>query len=51
MSEDGLYWLVTLGSTRQVVKNFGFPGYETKYKRFKIGIKTGKVFSMKIRSI
>jgi len=53
LSEDGKYWLVTLGYVE--LKLTGLPlslTRETKsYKSFKVNARTGDVLSMKIREI
>lgn len=59
LSEDGNFWLITLGFTakksEQVATNawanvFGAPP-RTKFKVFKVDTRTGKVISMKIRAL
>jgi hypothetical protein len=58
-SEDGAYWLVTLGYDiqRRVLRVpgnlqdvFG-PQVARHYKVFKVNAKTGRIVSMKIRSL
>ena len=57
-SQDGMCWLITLGfdlkrkdsSLSQFVRR-GSEAYDRSYKSFKIDKATGKVLSMKIRSV
>jgi hypothetical protein len=61
MSEDGHYWLITLGfflpSKRpvspfeSVLRKAHEQGFERRYKLFKVDAATGKVEAMKIRSV
>ncbi len=57
LSEDGKYWLITLGievPKTKVAPQFGdllFGPPTTKYKVFKVDVRTGKVLAMKIRSL
>jgi hypothetical protein len=58
-SEDGSYWLVTLGYDMQRhaasfpggLKGVFGPEVDRNYKVFKVDAKTGRIVSMKIRSI
>lgn len=59
LSEDGNFWLITLGFTAKKsdpvpasnwANVFGAPP-RTKFKVFKVDTRTGKVVSMKIRSL
>ena len=54
LSEDGKHWLITLGfevpkSSPDVDALFLPP--KTKYKVFKVDVRTGRVLAMKIRSL
>ena len=53
LSEDEKYWIITLsfdwGSKTSVLGAIQPP--KTKYKVFKVDVKTGKVVSMKIRNL
>jgi uncharacterized membrane protein YkoI len=51
LSEDGNFWLITLGHRER--KGGVMPLYEEKiaYKSFKIDAETGEVISMKIKKI
>ena len=60
MSKDGKFWLVTLGFYRpskkpasglQVLRQIQGVTHERKYKLFKVDAATGKVSSMKIRTV
>jgi hypothetical protein len=56
LTDDGNYWLITLGypSSRTQGNAFQFlTGNDTgrEYKQFKIEVATGKVVSMKIRKV
>jgi hypothetical protein len=60
MSEDGQFWLVTLGFYRpskkpvsglEALRQIQGVTHERKYKLFKVDAATGKVTSMKIRSV
>jgi len=56
LSEDGKHWLITLGfkappaRTSTTIELLTKPP-QTKFKVFKVDAKTGKVLSMKIRSL
>jgi hypothetical protein len=58
-SEDGSYWLVTLGydmhrqasSLPGALRAMYGPEVERNYKVFKVDAKTGRIVSMKIRSL
>ena len=58
-SEDGSYWLVTLGYDMQRhvsplpgnLKDVFGPQVDRHYKVFKVDAKTGRIVSMKIRSL
>jgi hypothetical protein len=54
LSEDGLYWMITLGY--EIPKDLleasaFFQPPSTKFKVFKVNAQTGQVLSMKIRSL
>ncbi len=57
LSEDKNFWFVTLGFNRPIDSTkdpLGFSTitrYEREYKIFKIDVKTGEVYSMKIREV
>jgi hypothetical protein len=52
LSDDGQYWLITLGYPKDETPNFLFgTGRPREYKQFKIEAATGKVVSMKIRNV
>lgn len=60
MSEDGQFWLVTLGFYRpskepatglEALQQLRGVTHERKYKLFKVSAATGKVSSMKIRTV
>jgi hypothetical protein len=59
LSEDGNFWLITLGftakkseptPTNSLTTLFGAPP-RTKFKVFKVDARTGRVISMKIRAL
>lgn len=50
--DDTTYWFITIGFTeRQQRGPLGQLATSRRYKRFKIDAETGKVVSMKIRSV
>ena len=53
LTEDGKFWLVTLGFDRPVpqaiFEAFGAPKYQREYKVLKIDSSRGEVHGMKIR--
>ncbi len=53
LSEDGKYWLITLGYEFRpksgIVPAFGVP--KTKFKVFKVEARTGRVVAMNIRAL
>lgn len=51
LSEDGEYWLITLGYPVDVTGLFIGQAKPREYKQFKIEAATGKVVSMKIRNV
>lgn len=52
LSEDGQYWLITLGYPKDDVSGLFFgTATQREYKQFKIEAGTGKVVSMKIRNV
>lgn len=56
LSEDGYYWLVTLGYDRPVTKSTSplsqlMSDARREYKLFKVRVETGEVESMKIRQV
>ncbi len=52
-SDDGRYWLITLGydSVSRAAVVLGLRGQAREYKTFKVDANTGEVLSMKIRAI
>jgi hypothetical protein len=50
LTEDGKYWLITLGYSSRDTTILGL-AKARKYKLFKIDVKTGKVWAMKVRSV
>ena len=50
-TDDGRYWLITLGYDSVSRTALLGPGLGREYKTFKLDAKTGKVLKMKIRSI
>ena len=56
LSDDGSYWLITLGygvpvKSHAVVRALGSPTQYKKYKILKVKSDTGDVVSMKIRQL
>jgi hypothetical protein len=52
LTDDGQYWLITLGYPKEDTPGFFFgPATPREYKQFKIEAATGKVVSMKIRNV
>ena len=52
LTDDGQYWLITLGFPVKETPGFLFPpAVSREYKQFKIEVATGKVVSMKIRNV
>jgi len=52
LTDDGQYWLITLGfPVSDTLGFFGVTRTPRDYKQFKIDAETGKVVSMKIRNV
>jgi hypothetical protein len=53
LSDDEKYWFITLGlnTTDQNVAKWALGPPKTKYKRFKVDARTGRVVAMTIRAI
>ena len=56
LTEDDKFWLITLGYEPSNKEKFAaisefLPAPKTKYKVFKVNASTGRVLSMKIRSL
>ena len=49
LSEDEKFWFITLGNIEY--RKGLLPGYERRYKIFKVNSDTGQVMSMKIRIV
>ena len=47
VSDDGCYWLITLGFTHDPILKL----QKREYKQFKVNATTGQVESMKIRTV
>ncbi len=56
LSDDGQYWLVTMGFSRKVLKSMfleelGSEDFKREYKVFEVSAETGEVRSMSIRQV
>ena len=54
LSDDGLFWLITIGafpSGSSIAAMTGEGTYRRQYKVFKVDVNSGEVISMKMRDI